>query len=640
MSLRSKIVVIVSVVVSLYAGLDHLIQRWTITPSFLDLERAEALKDVQRTVEALQTEIEHLDARCRDWATWDDTYAFVAGAQGDFVASNLGPNAFQDDEVNLLFICSAGGRVEWGDIQDIESGRGLALRDFPRERLSPVHPLLVGQDVPRSRSAPDGHVRGLVITEEGPLLVSARPILPSSGEGEIRGTVIMGRLFSRSLIRRLGERTWVELEGWALEGRSLPPDVAAKVNEVTAAPGPVIEVAAEDRLHAYTTFPDIKQAPALLLRASIPRAIFARGASSVRYALISTIAAGMLLLLVLLGVLQRTVLTPIATLTGAAVAIGRTEDASVRIRMERGDEIGVLSREFDAMLAKLQRSHQALVSTARAAGMSEIATGVLHNVGNVLNSVNVSAGLVAERVRGSKLEKLQRLARMVEQHQDDLGAFLTQDPKGRHVAPYLSEVTRLMAVEHEGVAREVQALERGIEHIRALVASQQTYAGRSGLREPTALVQELESALSMSGQALLEHGELLVEREYEELPDVRLDRHKLMEILVNVLKNAREAMEESGASPRRLCLRLRRNPDDGGRVRIEVQDSGPGIPRADLARVFTHGFTTKKNGHGFGLHSSANAAKELGGSLVARSDGPGLGATFVLEIPIEHPGAS
>jgi signal transduction histidine kinase len=264
--------------------------------------------------------------------------------------------------------------------------------------------------------------------------------------------------------------------------------------------------------------------------------------------------------------------------------------------------------------------------------MSEIANGILHNVGNVLNSVNVSAGIVAERVRSSSAKRLSRLADLVEQHADDLGDFITRDPRGRHVGPYLGEISRLMAEEHGQMEREVSALNDGIEHIRQLVSSHQAYAGRSGLREALDLREELERALEISSQAAPSELELEVAWRLEDVPQLRLDRHRLLEILVNLVKNAREALREVDGE-RRLELAIVHDAR-AKLVRIEVSDSGPGIAPEIVATVFQHGFTTKTGGHGFGLHSSANAAKELGGTLSVRSPGGLGGATFLLELPL------
>jgi len=295
---------------------------------------------------------------------------------------------------------------------------------------------------------------------------------------------------------------------------------------------------------------------------------------------------------------------------------------------QRSDEIGILSRELDAMLDKLARSRAAVVESARAAGMSEIATGILHNVGNVLNSVNVSTNLALERLRGSRAPHLERLAAVVGQHQAELATWVANDAQGQKLAPFLLALSRQISSEHGALEGELATLAVGVEHIRQLVDSQQAYATRSTLREPTALAEQLDQALKLTtraGDASLE-----VVREYAAIGSVKLDRHKLLEILVNLVKNARESIEEAGVGAPRLILRVLE--PEPGIARIEVEDNGIGIPPENMARIFNHGFTTKSSGHGFGLHAAANAATELDAKLNVRSPGPGRGATFILDI--------
>jgi len=122
-------------------------------------------------------------------------------------------------------------------------------------------------------------------------------------------------------------------------------------------------------------------------------------------------------------------------------------------------------------------------------------------------------------------------------------------------------------------------------------------------------------------------------REYDkDLPEIVVDKHKLRQILVNLICNAKNACDESVRAEKVLTVRVA-HPQ--GRLQISVSDNGVGIAQENLTRIFNHGFTTRKDGHGFGLHSGALAAKEMGGALLAESDGPGKGARFTVDFPVD-----
>jgi signal transduction histidine kinase len=279
--------------------------------------------------------------------------------------------------------------------------------------------------------------------------------------------------------------------------------------------------------------------------------------------------------------------------------------------------------------SELERAHRQLLETSRAAGMAEVATNVLHNVGNVLNSVNVSAALVIDGLKRSKLPGLSKAVAMLREHESNLGAFLDGDPRGRQLLGFLSQLSEHLLAEQMVSAKELNTLSQNIDHIKEIVAMQQTYARSSDVEEAIHVGDLVEDSLrKMSSQH--RHG-LEVVRDFGDVPTAQLDKHKVMQILLNLLNNARQACEESGRAHKRLTLRL---GSGNGRISVAVTDNGVGIAAENLTRIFNHGFTTRQRGHGFGLHSAALAAKQMGGLLRAQSDGVGLGATFTLELPL------
>ncbi len=283
-------------------------------------------------------------------------------------------------------------------------------------------------------------------------------------------------------------------------------------------------------------------------------------------------------------------------------------------------------RRADAELAAL---NQQLIDTSRLAGMAEIATGVLHNVGNVLNSVNVSTTLILDSLRKSRTVHLTKAAALLHEHQADIAEFISDHPKGKQLPAFFQALAIDLASEQAALRQELQGLQQNIDHIKQIVAAQQAYARIAGVTETLGVEALLEDALRLAAPGLTRH-QIQIVREYQPAPSIVADRHKVLQILINLINNAKHALDQRSDG---RCLTLRILSADRGGVTVEVSDNGMGIPAENLTRIFQHGFTTKKTGHGFGLHSGAIAAKEMGGCLSVRSAGPHLGATFALQLP-------
>lgn len=282
--------------------------------------------------------------------------------------------------------------------------------------------------------------------------------------------------------------------------------------------------------------------------------------------------------------------------------------------------------------AEREQMQQRLIDISRQAGMAEIATGVLHNVGNVLNSVNVSVSIAVDRLRASRLTGLSRLTTLLREHERDLPAFLTEDAKGRQILPYLTSLAESLATEQREILNELSGLMQNVDHIKQIVKSQQNFARSSGVSESVSLVEIVDDALRINAESLERH-RIRIERDITAGMVVKLDKHQVLQILVNLVSNAKHAMRCS-AGDRVLTIRAGALSADPSRLVFMVSDTGTGIAPENLTRIFSHGFTTRTDGHGFGLHTSALAAKNMGGSLTASSEGLGRGAVFTLDIPL------
>lgn len=366
--------------------------------------------------------------------------------------------------------------------------------------------------------------------------------------------------------------------------------------------------------------------------------------------------------------LQQVISRPILNLAETTQKITKEGNYSLRVKTESADEIGTLYSCFNGMLDEIERAQTSLqdardelevrvdertyelsqankklkdefeerermnshmIDLSHRAGKAEIATGVLHNVGNVLNSINVSANLVRETLQFSRLPSMKKVIQLLE-GQEDLADFFANTERGQALPGYLGKLTDKLEEEHSSAADELETLTKHLDHVKTIVSMQQSYAGISGLQESATIHSLIDDAEVLIASSLAKH-QVRVVREFDELPEVKVEKQKLLQVFVNLLQNAKDAMIESGNDHRELIIRVRCVDDD--RLHIAFVDNGIGIEPEHLTKIFSHGFTTKKDGHGFGLHSCANAVSEMRGKLSVDSKGKGCGATFLIDLP-------
>lgn len=293
------------------------------------------------------------------------------------------------------------------------------------------------------------------------------------------------------------------------------------------------------------------------------------------------------------------------------------------IMLDVTERVEAEEREFELQQQLRETSHQA--------GMAEIATGVLHNVGNVLNSLGIANAVARRDLKALRLDRLEQATSLLSDHRGMLATFLQEDERGQHLPDYLPALSTQLAAKVRSVQAELETMDAQLQRLREILSTQQSLAKVGALREPINLSDLVDFALMVEPREL---PGVEVVRHYERLPLVNTDRHKLLQILLNLLSNARDALQ--GGAPSRITVRIYR---EANHAVIAVEDSGVGMSADVLSRLWRFGYTTKKHGHGFGLHNSANAAREIGATLTAHSDGPGAGSRFSIKLPLEEPAA-
>lgn len=298
----------------------------------------------------------------------------------------------------------------------------------------------------------------------------------------------------------------------------------------------------------------------------------------------------------------------------------------VRINDQLKNEI----EERNKVEEKNIKLNKELVAAARSTGMAEIATSVLHNIGNVLNSVNTSITLISEKIRHSTMEDLLPLTKLLQEHQNDLGTFLLNHPQGQLVPQYLIALSDSWVKEKDPLLEELIQLDKGVQHIKEIIIKQNSISRALSMTEEVEICALMEDALVLNRYAY-EQGQIEIIRDFSPIQKIVVDRVKLLQILVNLIKNSIESLTATQNKHRKINVQIRDEPNS--HFLIQISDNGVGVAPENLDKVFSHGFTTKKHGHGFGLHNSALSAKEMGGKLSLSSDGVGKGATFTLDLP-------
>jgi len=619
MSLRTKILLILVVVVVLYAGLDYGIQRLVVFPSFVALEQDEANKDLNRCFEAIRRESYHLDTFNHDWAAWDDTYQFVQDRNVEYISSNLVAQTFIDNRLNLIYLCDKKGQVVWGEIRNVETWQQMHLQAFPPLALPPEHPLL-------SHNSVGSAISGVFPTEFEPMLISSRPIVTTNSEGPIRGTLIMGRFLDEEYIETLVEQTRVDFHLWPVAGNALPVD-ERKVLDSLSRDGPLlISEDNGDLLRIYGTFPDIEGVPALLVRANIPREISARGNGALRFALFSILLAGIVVLVVLFVLLQKTVVAPIDKLRTHVVRIGKSDDLTTRLSLERQDEIGILAREFDRMVEQLSEARKQLLEKSYRSGIAEMASGILHNVRNSLTPMIVDIHILREEVRKMPIEKIQMAL-------NELSVETVSVQRREKLIQFLDHASRHLAAFVEKLDNKLDNIARRAAHVEGILPERGDLSFQGKPIEEVQLDELLVDAMDLMPDDLRNFVRLKLDPSIKEKAPVKVHRISLRQVITNLLTNAAESIERTGATSGEVEIRAVTQQVDGvDMIHLTVCDDGEGIEEADLDRIFQRGFTTKRKGAwGIGLHWCANTMAAMKGRLFTESKGIGHGAVAMLK---------
>ena len=619
MSLYAKVIVLLCTLFATYGAVDYVVQRRVILPSFEALEADLARTDMERARRAIERELDQLQTFSADWGNWLDTYEYMADRNPAFIEENMTPVTLEAAGLDAVAFLDTEGRFVW------HKGLKPATREeIPYEFLAQA-----GLDArhPFAKAIREGNgAKGIVVTEHGPAMLVAAPVLDGAGNGPHRGAVLLARVITPEVAARLAEQAQVDLKVTT----PLSPS-AGKAAERDSLLQPRI-VTLDYTNQVYRNLEDIFGDPSVMLRIDVPRKVSAQGRDAIGYALLSLFVAGAAVLVVLVVALRRMVLRPVSRLTKHAVRIAEGDDLTQRMNVRRADEIGILAREFDRMVDKLADARRRLVDQSFEAGASQAASGVLHNIGNAMTPLSVTVATLQDRLRSAPAGEIAMVLAELESSDGDPARRADLQQFLRLACRELANVVALASDDVAIVARQAQTIHGAL--------AQQLQPSRYGpVIETVELPALVEQSAELVSPRLRQRITLNLDRSLYDAGPLAVPRIMLQQVFQNLVQNAAEAVCRADGDRGHLrvsCL-VERSERGEEMLTLLFADDGVGIRDDDLTRIFEKGFSTKSpdTNQGIGLHWCANAINAVGGRIRAERAASG-GAILYVTVPLQR----
>lgn len=621
LSLNAKVVRLVGIVKIVLLLGNAAILGLVIWPAFDELQRNEATQNLDRVLEAIASEKEDLGRATRDFSAWDSTYNYVRKHDADYDHQTFNASVMQDLEMQLIAIYDVNGRRVNGKTIDLRSGRDITIKPF-NTNLPANHSLLARPDATEGTT-------DILITEDGPMLLASFPILPSSRTGPARGSFLMGRLLTKKVIEGLADQTHVSFDLLRTDEATLAPPDAHALTALLGGSRRTFGDTDGEHLPTYALVSTLMDGKPLLVKAKTPVNIHDIGLTTLAIAGISTVVISLVGLVVFWTILRCLIVGPINSLTNHVVKVGQTGDLSQRMAMDRNDEIGVLSKEFNAAVEQLENVRRRLLEKSYQSGMAEIAAGVIHNVRNALSPVVVTVSHLSGVAVSPPAAHLDTAFA-------DLKSPSTPPERRKMLVEYVEAAMQTMLDRGRHFAESLKTVAEQNRHIEQILHDHTALSMGTRRLEPVSLGAVVDEAARFIPSQVSTIVELRVSPSVALMPPVHGHTIVVTQILGNLMVNAAESIREAGRGKGLIEFDATREESDGrAAVHLIVRDNGNGIDPAVLPNLFGRGFSTKKGKTGgIGLHWSANSIAAMGGQMYAESPGIGHGASFHVVLPV------
>lgn len=577
---------------------------WTIKPKFDEIEISDAKRNHERVLEGIQNMGATLRASAQDYAFWDACFDFARGIDVEkFKESTLSPadKMLENVAVDVAVFFNNKRELIWAagiDHSSTENPFGLVVDLM---NLEYRHPYLSGNGDVAVTS-------GMIETSKGLALVSVAPIVRSDHTGDPAGVLLMGKLLDEAAIQKL---TGVSFR----LDRSGKSAKSAEV-ERTVVTGP-------DTIASTSLVADIMDRPLALLTSESGRRMSKVGSEAINYAVLLMMLAAALVIMALWLFVRSVIVSRLARLTSHfanAVADGRISEHRT---LDANDEIRHLATTFNCLAKQVNDMRDELADSAYLNGLSEWASGTLHNVRNSLMPINMYT------------QKLQEL--FSKQWSINFGTAIEQLTNPDTPPERREKLLAYVAASNHHFAHSVDMVQELASNIMSCSKSiEEMVSGHESFAKKDVRKEHIEIRELLTNVAKMTFGSTGSEIEMK-LPDqpafITGNRIILRQIAANIFFNAGEAMLGQKV-PKRVSIEFREAPDNGDYLEIAMSDNGEGIPPDKLTAIFARGYSTRQHKKGgLGLHWCANAAKAMGGSLWAESNDTQTGATLVLRLP-------
>lgn len=623
MSMSKKVTIFVVLAFLISGILSFGTQKYFIMPSFITLEKNIATQNAERVIEAINRELSQLSPSVSDWAYWTDTYNYAKEPNSDYENANLDVNSTLSGlSMNFIGIYDTDGKSIWTQSLDLETGEKVNIKELSGKKLPAGYPLIQLKEL-------TDEVRGIVATPHAPLLIVAKPILTNERQGPIAGTFMLGRFLDDAAIKHISELTKLPIITSSPKQQPTSFQVVNTNNEKHGLRySDFRRVETPNSWQIQTSLADINSKPIIALQIDTPKNISTQGRAAVNQSLLSLALTGIFVMLLLWQLLQKFVLQPLSKLTEHAVRIGKDDNLQARLNLQRQDEIGILARTFDQMLENLSDARRRLIDQSYHSGVAEMASGVLHNIGNSITPLNTTLSTLQQELREAPLAEMEQAAIELEDPTTppDRRADLV-----RFVELASGEIVHLLKDNKDQVDKLIQQ----VAEIQDILTDQQRFSRSERVIEPVDMVDVINNVADGLSPELKNVMQIDISPSVAEKGLVYGTRAAMQQVVLNIMINAAESIISTKNTSGCLTITAKQEAfHETLMVHLCFIDNGVGIESDQLERIFERGYSSKnRDGSGYGLHWSANTTHAIGGKMFAESEGLGHGTSIHLLFP-------